>query len=101
MPAYSDPLLSCLFLYGFQDTGLGKGRRYAVNVPLRDGIDDESYQNIFQPVGEGFLSLLCINTSITSSLASLLIQSSYSRSSNISWNGIGPVLLSYSAEVTH
>ncbi|KAM3581282.1 histone deacetylase (class I) Clr6 [Umbelopsis sp. WA50703] len=33
-----------------RDTGLGTGRRYAVNVPLRDGIDDDSYKNIFQPV---------------------------------------------------
>ncbi|KAG2183374.1 hypothetical protein INT43_006380 [Umbelopsis isabellina] len=33
-----------------RDTGLGTGRKYAVNVPLRDGIDDDSYKNIFQPV---------------------------------------------------
>jgi len=34
----------------FQDLGAGKGKYYAVNFPLRDGIDDESYQNIFVPV---------------------------------------------------
>ena len=34
----------------FQDIGAGKGKYYAVNFPLRDGIDDESYQNIFVPV---------------------------------------------------
>ncbi|CEG70039.1 Putative Histone deacetylase [Rhizopus microsporus] len=33
-----------------KDTGLGKGKRYAVNVPLRDGIDDETYKSVFQPV---------------------------------------------------
>ena len=33
-----------------QDIGAGKGKYYAVNFPLRDGIDDESYQNIFVPV---------------------------------------------------
>ncbi|KAG1469743.1 hypothetical protein G6F56_003080 [Rhizopus delemar] len=33
-----------------KDTGLGKGKRYAVNVPLRDGIDDDTYKNVFQPV---------------------------------------------------
>ncbi|CAO3669398.1 unnamed protein product [Umbelopsis vinacea] len=33
-----------------RDTGLGKGRRYAVNVPLRDGIDDETYKSVFQPI---------------------------------------------------
>ncbi|RUS29158.1 histone deacetylase RpdA, partial [Jimgerdemannia flammicorona] len=33
-----------------RDTGLGKGKHYAVNVPLRDGIDDESYKSVFRPV---------------------------------------------------
>lgn len=33
-----------------KDTGLGHGKRYAVNVPLRDGIDDETYKSVFQPV---------------------------------------------------
>ena len=33
-----------------QDIGAGKGKYYAVNFPLRDGIDDESYEQIFQPV---------------------------------------------------
>ena len=34
----------------FQDIGAGKGKYYAVNFPLRDGIDDENYENIFVPV---------------------------------------------------
>jgi len=33
-----------------RDLGAGKGKYYAVNFPLRDGIDDDSYQNIFVPV---------------------------------------------------
>lgn len=33
-----------------KDTGLRKGKHYAVNVPLRDGIDDESYKSVFRPV---------------------------------------------------
>ena len=33
-----------------QDIGHGKGKYYAVNFPLRDGIDDETYQSIFKPV---------------------------------------------------
>jgi len=33
-----------------RDIGAGAGRGYAVNFPLKDGIDDESYQNIFKPV---------------------------------------------------
>lgn len=33
-----------------KDIGAGKGKYYAVNYPLRDGIDDESYEAIFKPV---------------------------------------------------
>ncbi|KAL1779838.1 histone deacetylase 1 [Sigmodon hispidus] len=33
-----------------QDIGAGKVKYYAVNYPLRDGIDDESYEAIFKPV---------------------------------------------------
>ncbi|KAG7265350.1 hypothetical protein CRUP_027075 [Coryphaenoides rupestris] len=33
-----------------QDIGAGKGKYYAVNYPLRDGIDDESYEAIFKPI---------------------------------------------------
>ncbi|VDP32301.1 unnamed protein product [Soboliphyme baturini] len=33
-----------------KDIGAGHGKFYAVNFPLRDGIDDDSYQSIFQPI---------------------------------------------------
>uniref|UniRef100_A0A0M3ICW6 Histone deacetylase n=1 Tax=Ascaris lumbricoides TaxID=6252 RepID=A0A0M3ICW6_ASCLU len=33
-----------------KDIGAGRGKYYVVNVPLRDGITDESYQSIFVPV---------------------------------------------------
>jgi len=33
-----------------KDIGAGRGKYYAVNFPLRDGIDDDSYEQIFQPV---------------------------------------------------
>lgn len=33
-----------------KDIGAGKGKYYAVNFPLRDGIDDDSYESIFAPV---------------------------------------------------
>lgn len=33
-----------------KDTGIGKGKNYAVNIPLKDGINDESYASVFQPV---------------------------------------------------
>ncbi|KAK7963604.1 hypothetical protein PG996_008701 [Apiospora saccharicola] len=33
-----------------RDIGIGQGKHYAVNCPLRDGIDDASYKSIFEPV---------------------------------------------------
>eukprot|EP01080_Neovahlkampfia_damariscottae_P010255 gene10255-2674_t len=33
-----------------KDTGAGVGKYCAVNVPLKDGIDDETYPTIFKPV---------------------------------------------------
>lgn len=33
-----------------RDIGVGQGKNYAVNFPLRDGIDDTSYKGIFEPV---------------------------------------------------
>ncbi|KAL2015876.1 hypothetical protein VTK56DRAFT_4673 [Thermocarpiscus australiensis] len=33
-----------------RDIGIGPGKYYAVNFPLRDGIDDVSYETIFEPV---------------------------------------------------
>lgn len=35
-----------------RDIGIGKGKHYAVNFPLRDGIDDDSYASVFQPIIE-------------------------------------------------
>lgn len=32
-----------------RDIGVGQGKYYAVNFPLRDGIDDISYKSIFEP----------------------------------------------------
>jgi len=33
-----------------RDIGIGKGKHYALNFPLRDGITDESYKSVFEPV---------------------------------------------------
>lgn len=33
-----------------KDKGFDKGENYAVNVPLNDGMDDESYRRVFRPV---------------------------------------------------
>ncbi|KAH8031122.1 hypothetical protein HPB51_012842 [Rhipicephalus microplus] len=55
----TDRVMTCSFhKYGeyfpgtgdLRDIGAGKGKYYAVNFPLRDGIDDESYESIFQPL---------------------------------------------------
>ena len=33
-----------------EDRGRGKGTGYAVNIPLKDGITDEAYRSVFEPV---------------------------------------------------
>lgn len=33
-----------------QDIGVGKGKYYALNFPLRDGLSDENYKSVFEPV---------------------------------------------------
>jgi histone deacetylase 1/2 len=33
-----------------QDIGHGRGKNYSINFPLKDGIDDESYRDIFKSV---------------------------------------------------
>lgn len=33
-----------------RDIGVGQGKYYSINFPLRDGIDDTSYKGIFEPV---------------------------------------------------
>ncbi|KAJ3341185.1 Histone deacetylase 2 [Entophlyctis luteolus] len=38
-----------------KDIGIGAGRKYSVNVPLKDGIDDESYKNVFCPIMEAVM----------------------------------------------
>lgn len=36
----------------FDDIGGGRGKHYALNVPLRDGIDDDNYINLFKSIVE-------------------------------------------------
>jgi histone deacetylase 1/2 len=38
-----------------RDIGIGNGKHYAVNFPLRDGIDDTTYETIFEPVIEAVM----------------------------------------------
>lgn len=55
----TDRVMTCSFhKYGeyfpgtgdLRDIGAGKGKFYAVNFPLRDGIDDDAYESIFKPL---------------------------------------------------
>lgn len=32
------------------DIGIGHGKHYSVNVPLKDGMDDDNYERLFQPI---------------------------------------------------
>ncbi|KAK9379390.1 uncharacterized protein V2V93DRAFT_373672 [Kockiozyma suomiensis] len=54
----TDRVMTCSFhKYGeffpgtgeLRDIGIGKGKNYAVNFPLRDGIDDVTFKSVFQP----------------------------------------------------
>jgi histone deacetylase 1/2 len=38
-----------------RDIGVGQGKHYSVNFPLRDGIDDKSYKGIFEPCINGVM----------------------------------------------
>ncbi|CDK28088.1 unnamed protein product [Kuraishia capsulata CBS 1993] len=40
----------------YDETGVGKGKHFALNVPLRDGIDDESYIRLFKSVMEPLIN---------------------------------------------
>jgi histone deacetylase 1/2 len=39
-----------------RDIGVGSGKNYSVNFPLRDGITDDTYRNIFEPVIEAVMT---------------------------------------------
>ncbi|KAL6707011.1 histone deacetylase [Coniothyrium glycines] len=39
-----------------RDIGVGHGKNYSVNFPLRDGITDDTYRNIFEPVIEAVMT---------------------------------------------
>ena len=40
-----------------KDVGVKAGKYYSVNVPLRDGINDETYQRIFVPVMQKIMEM--------------------------------------------
>lgn len=35
-----------------EDRGRGKGTGYAINVPLKDGLNDDSFRSIYEPVSK-------------------------------------------------
>lgn len=44
-------------IMGSQDVGVMKGKYYALNFPLRDGISDDNYKSVFEPVGNSLIIL--------------------------------------------
>ncbi|KAJ3969225.1 hypothetical protein EV361DRAFT_363829 [Lentinula raphanica] len=40
-----------------EDRGRGKGRGYALNVPLKDGMSDETFKSVFDPVMDRILAV--------------------------------------------
>ena len=60
---------------------MGKGKGYAVNVPFLDGVTDEDYKSVFEPVRDLLTPIL---TELT--LPNRLF--------NVSWTGIAPTLWS-------
>jgi acetoin utilization deacetylase AcuC-like enzyme len=45
------------------DTGTNGGKNYSVNVPLQEGMDDDSYSLVFEPVMRKVLLTICCFTS--------------------------------------
>ena len=39
----------------YRDIGTAEGKGYAVNIPLKEGIDDESYEYIFKPIMDSLM----------------------------------------------
>lgn len=61
----TDRVLTCSFHHKYKDffpgtgdhkdIGFEKGKYHAVNFPLREGIDDLTYEHIFKPVMNGII----------------------------------------------
>lgn len=64
----TDRVMTCSFhKYGeyfpgtgeLRDIGIGAGKNYAVNFPLRDGITDETYKSVFEPTIQAVMDYYC------------------------------------------
>jgi acetoin utilization deacetylase AcuC-like enzyme len=42
--------LTCIHFVNFKDIGEKDGKYYAINVPLKDGIDDKAFTRLFRTV---------------------------------------------------
>lgn len=42
--------LTCIHFVNFKDIGERDGKYYAINVPLKDGIEDASFNRLFKSV---------------------------------------------------
>lgn len=51
------------------DVGLGTGQHYSVNVPLQEGMDDESYKFMFEPIMQKVMRLMLCNALVRALLA--------------------------------
>ena len=40
-----------------EDRGRGKGMGYAINVPLKDGLNDDSFRSIYEPVSKAIYNV--------------------------------------------
>lgn len=58
-------------------SGVGQGKNYAINFPLADGINDESYRSIFRPVIEKVLACALGNLIFASDPTLLYMPSSF------------------------
>src|SRR4051812_19783368 len=72
-------------LFLIYDILSGPGKYHAVNFPLKDGIDDKNYENIFQPVSECYFSRVYYLDRLSVRL----------------WKYINLVPLFFNAELTH
>lgn len=55
-----------------QDVGQHLGKYYSVNVPLKDGIDDETYEHLFQPIMKKVMDVFAPNAIVFQSGADSL-----------------------------
>lgn len=80
------------------EVGAESGRYYSLNVPLKEGIDDMNYAQVFKPVIQvqrQTYNDICICKII------LILKSSFLYLSRVLWNTIVQPQLYYSVELTH